>query len=730
MTTAAASATAPAPATPPPPPASAVPPPPEAKSLNALLHLPAEMELSQIELIYRAEGNANLVLALPQFKKVLRLPKMISSSTSSSSSSRSRCCQPASTDQPEGQQPSVSDPSEASSSKAGALTMPDFMAYIEIMRRLLGNEFVCAADIVAIPKESDRCWINEHIRQHRPVSRLDKEFVGPFGLLLPDVTQLPATFDVLLANLQAKDMNMDTDMDADICSSSSSRSRSCTTSSSCGVSRLGDTYAIEIKPKQGWLQLPSDVSDLFDLMPTGEGTMDPTCEPEPQPEPQAEPEPEPKPVKANESTATKKVRPTVDTLLKPDKCRCRYCSMQVVKLHLGKIKRLGQYCPLHLFSGAPGRMLDALNSLFACPQNNLRVFQSGNLIYGDHANSISCEQLHTQLFPGEIMALIKHLLVACLLREYSQEEKKEEQQEQAANESHSHVAAAAAAAFGKSTFKRCGMKTKPTATIEIGRAKHVENQQYLEQEQPREEASIVDFVKAVGGQPQRRAAAAETASPRYTKRTKMTTTAKATKTTTATTTTATTMPANVATRIAMETETEAETTSTALATLNPAPQLVASPLAPCETQAGISQAEIFHLPKNCVLQKILHLQLLVKRHFHYMWAQGYARQGTPSYKALRALLASCQQDNVQELAAEQAYMLGATALDCSIMLTFQEVQCQAKHHSALQPWLISLQGRQFLTKLSVLDLDPKPDSHFHKYIKQTRQIEKFCGALN
>lgn len=26
--------------------------------------------------------------------------------------------------------------------------------------------------------------------------------MGQFGLLLPDVTQLPATFDVLLANLQ------------------------------------------------------------------------------------------------------------------------------------------------------------------------------------------------------------------------------------------------------------------------------------------------------------------------------------------------------------------------------------------------------------------------------------------------------------------------------------------------------------------------------------------------
>lgn len=53
-------------------------------------------------------------------------------------------------------------------SPAGVLTMPDFMAYIEIMRRLLGNEFVCEADIVAIPKEGDRFWINEHIRAHRP----------------------------------------------------------------------------------------------------------------------------------------------------------------------------------------------------------------------------------------------------------------------------------------------------------------------------------------------------------------------------------------------------------------------------------------------------------------------------------------------------------------------------------------------------------------------------------
>jgi len=62
--------------------------------------------------------------------------------------------------------PSPSPP--PSQSPAGDLTMPDFMAYIGIMRRLLGNEFVCGADIVAIPKEDDRFWINEHIRDQRP----------------------------------------------------------------------------------------------------------------------------------------------------------------------------------------------------------------------------------------------------------------------------------------------------------------------------------------------------------------------------------------------------------------------------------------------------------------------------------------------------------------------------------------------------------------------------------
>ncbi|KAH8410991.1 hypothetical protein KR222_004917 [Zaprionus bogoriensis] len=660
----------------------------------------------------------------------------------------------------------------AAAASAGALTMPDFMAYIEIMRRLLGNEFVCEADIVAIPKEGDRFWINEHIRAHRPVARLDKEFVAPFGLMLPDVTQLPATFDVLLANLQAKDMN--TDMNVDICTGSSSGYSSgsgsvSSSSSSCGgVARLGDTYAIEIKPKQGWLQLPSDVSDLFDLMPAaGDQTIDPSL--------------------------------TCDRGKSRGKCRCRYCSMQQLKLQSGKIKRLSDYCPLELFSGAPSRMLAALNALFACPQNNLRIFQNGNLIYGDHANSISCDELHTRLFPGEIMALIKHLLVACLLREYHSAGAEGQQLESEPEpEPESNVAA-----FGESAGKRHGSETKATATTEIGAANAAPAPAAPGREA--RASGIVECVKAVAaGQPQRRstrAAGVEKATQRYTKRSR-----KATTTTAETRPTTTSAPlASVSTHVvtaagegggveaaAEETGAAAEEAAEAAggeaaagggkptaggavaAAEGPglARGAAAEGVAPKKgeaaaegaeertegtaaaaaargtaatttrtetetlavsdaSQAEISRAQIFHLPKNCVLQKILHLQLLVKRHFHYMWQAGHAEHATPSYGALRALL-SCHRpaDNADQLAPEQAYMLGATALDCSIMLTFQEIRCQPRHNSALQPWLVTLQGRKFLTKLSVLDLDPKPDSHFHKFIKQTREIEKCCRALN
>ncbi|XP_043641941.1 inositol-pentakisphosphate 2-kinase isoform X2 [Drosophila teissieri] len=678
-----------------------------AKNLHALLDLPAAMELRQIELIYRAEGNANLVLALPQFKKVLRLPKMISSRLRQAAHQRHEPADEVA--RPEGQR--------VATERAGDLTMPDFMAYIGIMRRLLGNEFVCGADIVAIPKEDDRFWINEHIRDQRPVSRLDKEFVGPFGLLLPDVTQLPATFDVLLANLQAKGT---TGGEAGGAAAGVGRTRN-----RSAVRRLGDTYAIEIKPKQGWLQLASDVNDLFDLMPSGAVTK-------PKETPHNQPEKEP---------------------LAPDKCWCRFCSMQLLKLHNGKIKRLGHYCPLELFSGTPSRMLDALDALLGCPQNNLRVFQNSNLIYGDHANSISFDELSSRVFPGEIMVLIKHLLVACLLREYedpesnraessnqSQKQQQPEPELEQLNQSRVSIAA---------TGTKEGAAGIGAANVVL----------------PLGGGADAPVVTAGQFSTRTRAAAATATTQRYTKVARMETTmTRPAATSVAGAATSSQLSGNVlametamatATAVAVasaagtETKTEPETRAEAASTTsrnvnqNESQSQKLNRNEPAnQTQAQDNKAEILRLPKNCVLQKILNLQLLVKRHFDFMWQSGYSDHSRPTYNSLRGLLAAVE-GGVEEEAElepdeEQAYMVGATALDCSIMLTFQEIEIECEtdcrpadqRYAALQPWCVSLLGHHFLTKLCVLDLDPKPDSHFHKFIAQTREIEKCRRALN
>lgn len=688
-----------------------------AKNLHALLDLPAAMELRQIELIYRAEGNANLVLALPQFKKVLRLPKMISSRLRQAAHQRHELADEVA--RPEGRR--VSSKRDATEN-AGDLTMPDFMAYIGIMRRLLGNEFVCGADIVAIPKEDDRFWINEHIRDQRPVSRLDKEFVGPFGLLLPDVTQLPATFDVLLANLQAKGTTGDESGAAAGVGDGGGvgRGAGTRTKNRSAVRRLGDTYAIEIKPKQGWLQLASDVNDLFDLMPSGAVTKpkETTCNQE-----------------ENEPSAR-------------DKCWCRFCSMQLLKMHNGKIKRLGHYCPLDLFSGTPSRMLDALDALLACPQNNLRVFQNSNLIYGDHANSISFDELSSRVFPGEIMVLIKHLLVACLLREYEHPESKraegsnqsqKQQQEQPEPEQ-----------LNQSRVSIAATETKAGAAG-IGAANVV---------LPLGGRAAAPVVTAGQSSTRTRAAAATATTQRYTKVARVETTITrqaatsmaagpasssqlsgnvlATATATAT---ATAMATSGRTETKTEPETPAEAASTTSRNVNQNESQKLNRNEPAnQTQAQNNKAEIFRLPKNCVLQKILNLQLLVKRHFDFMWQSGYSDHSRPTYNSLRGLLAAIEGAGDEEFEPDedQAYMLGATALDCSIMLTFQEIEiecetdCPADQSSdaALQPWCVSLLGHHFLTKLCVLDLDPKPDSHFHKFIAQTREIEKCRRALN
>lgn len=48
------------------------------------------------------------------------------------------------------------------------LTMEDFVAYIEVIRNILGTEYVFETEIVRIAKAEDIRWINERIRADRP----------------------------------------------------------------------------------------------------------------------------------------------------------------------------------------------------------------------------------------------------------------------------------------------------------------------------------------------------------------------------------------------------------------------------------------------------------------------------------------------------------------------------------------------------------------------------------
>ncbi|XP_050366522.1 inositol-pentakisphosphate 2-kinase-like [Argentina anserina] len=60
----------------------------------------------------------------------------------------------------------------------------------------------------------------------------------------------------------------------------------------------------------------------------------------------------------------------------------RFRMHQALKLHDGKVSEYSDYDPLDLFSGSKDRIHKAIKDLFATPQNNLRVFVNGSLIFG------------------------------------------------------------------------------------------------------------------------------------------------------------------------------------------------------------------------------------------------------------------------------------------------------------------------------------------------------------
>ncbi|XP_019890773.1 inositol-pentakisphosphate 2-kinase isoform X2 [Musca domestica] len=765
--------------------------PQQKQKLDPSIQLPEKtrMDLSQIELIYRAEGNANLVLALPQFKKVLRLPKIQQKQQNEQQADQlslqelqqmnelkqqpqhqdtqySQKCPGPNTQQQHRQQEQHYYPKQQqehsklkqqeptnmtltatgqqllqqpqSANAVGILTMDHYVAYIGIIRCLLGNEFVFEADIVAVPNPNDRDWINEHIRPHRPVNRLDKEFGGHYGLLLPDATRLPAEFDILFSNL--KQTKSKQQCPQRCCPAVAVQDAACGAGASNNSIFLEDTFAIEIKPKQGWL-LPNDVNNLFDIKPataaagvtamqqpdsladvgdatsssssssTSTGTLKTSADKECFTATQNKSsitKTTTSPLQKSLSAASKAATVGGAGAASHDKVdiRCRYCSMQFLKLQQKKILQRSNYCPIDLFSGVPARMWNALHALFTCPQNNLRIFKNGIVVFDDQLSRLSKIE---DLFSSQQLQIIKQLMVICLLRDYTP-------LQQAPTAFHANLPTADdddlaydANASRQSDAQMTAMelshdddgKPQTSETTPCKKLKTIKAETGPESDVAKVNTT---FIKA-------------NTTTRISTKSNSEMAAGITMTTTTTITPTTTTQFN-----------DAKKSSLAYKASDSRPH--------CPTSVGADVSvkpkeknipEMLSLPKNCVLEKILNLQLLAKKHFPHMFKENYQKKKGKSYDILSTLLQKYKcgptKLEISQLSAEEQYLLAATALDCSIMITFRQISNQVMANClCTNPHMICIEGQHFITKITLLDLDPKPDTHFAKYVKQTHEI--------
>ncbi|GAB0096013.1 hypothetical protein DMENIID0001_114610 [Sergentomyia squamirostris] len=122
-----------------------------------------------------------------------------------------------------------------------------------------------------------------------------------------------------------------------------------------------------------------------------------------------------------------------------------------------------------------------------------------------------------------------------------------------------------------------------------------------------------------------------------------------------------------------------------------------------------------------VLQQILDVQLLARDNLQ-LAAYASAVDNEQSFKIVERITEKLSTGNsATTLDGVERYFLGATALDCSLMVTFQKVQ---SGDGKVSSSMIRVADQNFIVSMTVMDLDPKADSHPFKYIKQTRMSYK------
>ncbi|XP_021916439.1 inositol-pentakisphosphate 2-kinase [Zootermopsis nevadensis] len=237
--------------------------------------VPRRFSLRNKKWKYRGEGNANLVLALTQERKIVRLRK----------------CDGAGGNEGE----------DVLAEREREHVWREAVFCRGVMVPLLGECYIQPPTAARMDRGEVR-RLDQMLRTQRPAYRHHKSLQFGYVTVYPDYALLPVHLSVP-PNLPPK-------------------------------SEFLPTFCVEVKPKQGWVPAP-------------------------------------------------------DRRLS----KCTFCLNQYLKLKNGSIRCQSLYCPLDLFSGNRARMMKALQALVAAPQNNLKIFKDGVLVYGEEA----CSDLPTIL---------------------------------------------------------------------------------------------------------------------------------------------------------------------------------------------------------------------------------------------------------------------------------------------------------------------------------------------
>lgn len=152
-----------------------------------------------------------------------------------------------------------------------------------------------------------------------------------------------------------------------------------------------------------------------------------------------------------------------------------------------------------------------------------------------------------------------------------------------------------------------------------------------------------------------------------------------------------------------------------------------------KSQRESRQKKESNLPVNCVLQQILNVQRHVYEFFSSVnvnvnnGGEAFAvdpKKGEEEEEDQCDNMNRIIRDELVQGGKFKQYQYGATALDCSLMITFQRIRGEkskaAIDEALAQKFIVSQDDVQFLSKITIMDLDPKPFTHAVKYVEQTQ----------